>query len=130
MTEYIHLHFMVGWGCMLFGALSGAVMGLFFHRDDWVGGYSSFRRRLLRLGHMAFFGLGFLNLLFGITLQGISLSDPYLTIASLGFVVGALTMPLCCLLAAWRKPFRHLFPIPVLSIFAGIVPTLLGGLSA
>ena len=129
MTNYVHLHLMLGWGSMLLGALSGAILGLFFHRDDWAGGYGLFRRRMLRLGHISFFGLGFLNLMFAITLQGIPLPDPYLYIASLGFVLGALTMPLCCLLAAWRKPLRHLFPIPVLSIFSGIAPILLGGLS-
>jgi hypothetical protein len=84
---------------------------------------------MLRLGHISFFGLGLLNLMFAITLQGILLPDPYMYIASLGFVLGGLSMPLCCLLAAWRKPLRHLFPIPVLSIFSGIAPILLGGLS-
>lgn len=130
MTDYAQLHIMFGWGSILLGVLSGAVLGLFFHREDWAGGYGSFRRRMLRLGHIAFFGLGFLNLLFGFTLQSIALPQPYLQSASLGFVLGALTMPLCCLLAAWRKPLRHLFPVPVLSIVAGIVPIVLGGLSA
>ena len=129
MTGYIELHIMLGWGNMLLGALSGAVMGLFFHRDDWEGGYGSYRRRMLRLGHIAFFGLGLLNLVFAFTLQSITISDPYLRIASLGFVLGAWTMPLCCLLAAWRKPLRHLFPVPVFGVFAGIVPIVLGGLS-
>ncbi len=128
MTDYVHLHIMIGWGNMLLGAVSGAAMGLFFHRDDWVGGYGSFRRRMLRLGHIAFFGLGFMNLLFGLTLQFTTLPDLYLRIASLGLVSGALTMPLICLLTAWHKTLRHLFALPVLCIFAGIVPVLLGGL--
>ena len=128
MTGYIELHIMLGWGNMLLGALSGAVMGLFFHREDWAGGYGSYRRRMLRLGHIAFFGLGLLNLMFALTLQNITLADPYLRIASLGFVLGTWTMPLCCLLAAWRKPLRHLFPVPVFGVLAGIVPIVLGGL--
>ena len=40
---------------MLAGVLSGMAMGLFFHQDGWLGGYGSFRRRLLRLGHIAFY---------------------------------------------------------------------------
>ena len=31
-----------------------------------MGGYGSFRRRLTRLGHIAFFGLGFVNLFYGL----------------------------------------------------------------
>ncbi len=122
------LHILIGWTAMVMGALSGAVMGLFFHRDGWAGGYASFPRRMMRLGHIAFFGLGFLNLMFGLTTRAILLPDTYLRIASTGFTVGALTMPLCCFLAAWRKPFRHLFPIPVLGVMSGIVPIILGGL--
>jgi hypothetical protein len=33
-------------------------------------------------------------------------------------------MPLCCFLAAWKQPLRHLFPIPVISVSAGILLTL------
>lgn len=122
------LHTLVGWGAMVMGALSGAVIGLFFHRDDWQGGYNSFRRRLMRLGHIAFFGLGILNLLFAFTTKTIQLSPLYIEIASAGFIVAVIAMPLCCFLAAWRKPFRHLFPIPVIAVLAGIVPTVMGGL--
>ncbi len=121
------LHILIGWGAMIMGALSGAIMGLLFHHDRWAGGYASFPRRMMRLGHIAFFGLGFLNLAFGLTTQTISLSDTHLTIASAGFIVGAVAMPLCCFLAAWRKPFRHLFPIPVLGVMAGIMSIVLGG---
>ncbi|MCP3670103.1 MAG: hypothetical protein GY814_06645 [Gammaproteobacteria bacterium] len=122
------LHLVIGWSSMIMGALSGAVIGLFFHRDEWAGGYSSFRRRMLRLGHIAFFGLGFLNLMFGLTTQTIQLPDIHLTIASAGFMLGVVAMPACCFLAAWRKPFRHLFPIPVVAVMAGIVPIVLGGI--
>lgn len=111
---------------MLLGVLSGAVIGLFFHIDDWAGGYASFRRRMLRLGHISFFGLGFINLLFGFTLQSISIRAPYVSIASIGFMLGVTTMPLCCYLTAWKRAFRHLFPVPVVSVAAGIVGLLMG----
>jgi hypothetical protein len=122
------LHIYIGWGSMIMGALSGAVIGLFFHRDEWAGGYASFRRRMLRLGHIAFFGLGFLNLMFGLTIQSITLPETHLGIASSGFMLGVVAMPLCCFLSAWRKPFRHLFPIPVLAVMTGIVPIVMGGI--
>ena len=120
------LNIFVGWSGMLLGAISGAVLGLFFHRDTWAGGYGSFRRRMLRLGHISFFGIGFLNLLFGLTLTAVSLSPTYSRIASAGLIVAVVTMPACCFLSAWKKPLRHLFPIPVLAVLAGIIPVLLG----
>jgi hypothetical protein len=112
---------------MLAGVLSGAVLGLFFHREDWMGGYNSYRRRLARLGHIAFFGLGFLNLIFAATAAQLRLNVDGLAIASWALIVGAASMPLCCFLSAWRKPLRHLFPIPVLSITTGLLAILIGG---
>ena len=64
------LHINVGWLAMLLGVASGAVIGLFFHREEWAGGYGSYRRRMLRLGHISFFGIGILNFLFAMTLCG------------------------------------------------------------
>jgi len=34
-------------------------------------------------------------------------------------------MPACCFLSAWRKPLRHLFPIPVVSVLLGILLLLI-----
>jgi hypothetical protein len=121
-----NLHILVAWAAMLCGAVSGAILGLFFARNEWAGGYASFRRRMLRLGHISFFGIGILNLLFGLTLAAVAIPPPLGQIASAGFLVAVVTMPACCFLSAWKKPLRHLFPIPVLAVLAGIVPILLG----
>jgi hypothetical protein len=121
------LNLLAGWLGMLAGVVSGAVLGLFFHDEKWMGGYTSYRRRLARLGHIAFFGLGFLNLIFAATAAQFSLAGHNLSIASWALILGAGTMPLCCFLSAWRKPLRHLFPIPVLSITTGILAILIGG---
>lgn len=67
MDAPMKLMLVVGWTGMLAGGLSGAALGLFFHREEWMGGYGRFRRRLARLGHISFFGLGFLNLRFAFT---------------------------------------------------------------
>ena len=117
---------LAGWIGMLGGVVSGALIGLFFHKDAWMGGYASFRRRLTRLGHISFFGLGFLNLLFALSLNVLHIPALHARIASLGFILGAVTMPACCFLAAWRPPFRHLFPIPVACVLVGIVALLAG----
>jgi hypothetical protein len=115
-----------GWMGMLAGVASGAIVGLFFHRDDWMGGYQSYPRRLARLGHISFFGLGFLNLLFAATYQQLGLVGPFLELASAALIVGAITMPICCFLSAWHKPLRHLFPVPVLSVTTGVLTILIG----
>jgi NhaP-type Na+/H+ or K+/H+ antiporter len=114
-----------GWCGFLAGVISGAVIGMFFHRDDWMGGYDSYRRRMVRLGHISFFGLGFLNVLFGLTLGMAHFPEQWLPAASWCLLAGAVTMPVCCFLSAWRKPFRHLFFMPVSSLFTGIAIILL-----
>ena len=117
---------LAGWIAMIAGALSGAIIGLFFHREEWMGGYSSFRRRMTRLGHISFWGLGFINILFALSVKALELSSVNVRIASAAFILGLITMPLCCFLTAWRKPFRHLFPVPVISVGGGIVFFLMG----
>jgi hypothetical protein len=109
-----------GWVGMLLGVISGAVIGLFFHREDWMGGYGSYRRRLTRLGHISFFGLAFVNLAFAFTQHLLPLRAPFGSVAMSAFLLGAISMPACCFLSAWRKPLRHLFFIPVACILAGI----------
>ena len=124
--ETAELNILVGWAAMLMGVLSGAAIGLFFHVDSWAGGYASFRRRMLRLAHISFFGIGFINVMFGLTLQALQLTGPAPAVGSLGLIIGVITMPLCCYLTAWKKIFRHLFPVPVLGVATGIVAILYG----
>ena len=51
------LHLYAAWIGIFMGFLAGAGLGLFFHRDGWLGGYSSWPRRMARLGHISFFGI-------------------------------------------------------------------------
>jgi len=121
-----HASIVVGWITMVGGVISGSIIGLLFHRDDWLGGYNSFRRRLVRLAHIAFFGIGFLNILFGLTATALSLDAGVVRIGSTALMIAAITMPGNCLLTAWRAPFRHLFFIPVLAVTVGILSVLVG----
>jgi hypothetical protein len=104
------MNWMAGWWLILAGFLSGAVLGVFFHRADFLGGYASFRRRMLRLGHIALGALGMLNLIVGLAGH----TSPWL-------LAGSVTMPVVCFLAAWRKPCRHLFFIPVTSLLVAVM---------
>jgi len=119
---------LAGWAGIVLGFLAGAAAGLFFHKDEWLGGYSSWPRRMLRLGHISFFGIGFINLAFAFTVAQVR-STQSLSWASWLLIVGAVTMPLCCYASAFWKPFRHLFFIPVLSlVVAAALLVLRGGL--
>ena len=117
------INLFAGWLAFFLGALSGALIGLKFHREDWLGGYQSFRRRMVRLGHISFFGLGFINILFALSAAPYAASR-WTHAASVLLVIGAVTMPANCFLTAWRKPFRHLFFVPAGSTMIGILAFL------
>jgi hypothetical protein len=121
------LNFVGGWSLVLAGFVSGAAIGLGFHRDDFLGGYTSLRRRMVRLGHIAFVALGVLNVLFAISPSSATNVPTHHT--SICFLAGGVAMPVVCFLTAWRERFRHLFFMPVSALIAAVVFTLLGALS-
>jgi len=45
-------------------------------------------------------------------------------IASLGFVIGGVTMPAVCFLSSWRVGFRYWFFVPVSALITAVVQTL------
>jgi len=107
------------WAWLMAGLLSGVLLGLGFHKDAFLGGYSGWRRRLLRLGHISFFGTGLFNLFAALTWQVFGLNDGKMALAAWLLIIGAVTMPTACGLSAWRKPLRVLFPVPVIALVAG-----------
>lgn len=108
------------WIGMLLGGILGAVLGLFFHKEEWLGGYGSWQRRMMRLGHISFFGIAFINIAFTFTVKNLNIEQE-ITIPSTLFIIGAIGMPLICYLSALKKMFRHLFFIPALSIISGVM---------
>ena len=116
----------VGWIAILAGLATGAAIGMFFHQEAWLGGYGSWRRRMLRLVHISLVGTGLLNVAFALSAGALHL-DPAPRLASMLFVVGAATMPLVCALSAWRPGLRHLFCVPVLSLVVAATDFLCRG---
>ncbi len=114
----------MAWLWILLGFVSGMVLGMFFHGENWLGGYASFKRRMYRLGHISFFGLGAVNLLFYFTAKSFPAASPLAGIASWAFVVGAVSMPVCSVLMAHFPKAHMIFAVPVLSLIAGGVLTL------
>lgn len=102
-----------GWFWITLGLTAGMVLGLFFHREHWLGGYASYRRRLVRLGHIAFLGMGMLNVLAAKSLPGALLDPAKVAIVAWGFIIAAISMPLTCFVTAWLPKLKPLFAIPV-----------------
>lgn len=120
----IKINFILAWLWIVVGFVTGFLLGLNFHREEWLGGYTSLKRRLYRLGHISFFGLAILNLLFYFTTQQILPPNRSIDVASWGFVVGAVAMPACCFIMAHKPRLRAIFLIPVLSLTLAGVLTL------
>ena len=110
------LNLMAAWIGVFLGLLSGIPMGLAFHKENWLGGYDSWERRLLRLAHVSFFGIAFLNFAFVGTVSYLKADPQSLLWASRLFILAMITMPTVCAAAAFKKQLRHLFAVPVLSI--------------
>lgn len=115
----LQVNLSLGWIWIIAGFISGTVVGIFYHDSNWLGGYATWRRRMVRLGHVSLLGTGFLNLAFVFTVAVGEGEAPRVT--SWLFIAGALTMPTVCFLAAWRDGFRYLFVVPVASLIgAGV----------
>ncbi|MBC7999438.1 MAG: hypothetical protein IAF58_15915 [Leptolyngbya sp.] len=101
------------------GFLAGVVAGLSFHKEDWKGGYSSWERRLMRLGHVSFFGIVFVNLAFAFTVGHLHLEGPLVKLSSVLFIAAQVLMPSVCYAASVKKVLRNLFFLPVLCLIIG-----------
>lgn len=112
-----------GWAQVLAGFASGAALGLWFHREAFLGGYSSWRRRLLRLGHIACIALGILQMLVALSPAAAASGSVAQTCFGL-WRAGGVLMPAVCFLSAWRAAFRHLFALPVLALSSAAALTL------
>ncbi|QQE10479.1 hypothetical protein JD969_13320 [Planctomycetota bacterium] len=110
-----------GWAWVMMGIFVGAVVGMFFVREEFMGGYGSWRRRMVRLGHIAFMGMAAVNIGFALTVKTYGLSDfDGVWLVSLCFLIGGIGMPLVCLLSAWKKCLRHAFCVPVVALVVGL----------
>lgn len=113
----------LAWALVLLGFASGAALGLFFDREEFLGGYASLRRRLVRLGHIACVALGVLLIVFAASPANASTSD-LAQVARGAWCFGAVAMPLACFATAWKPGLRHLFAFPVTALIAAASLTL------
>lgn len=118
------------WILILLGMVTGAVLGMRFQEEKFLGGYSSRPRRLLRLGHISFFGLGVMNYLFAQSLGRAALEPAWALAAGWMMIAGGATMPVCCAINAWQARFQPLFAVPVVSLTTGVGVLIVGLVNA
>ena len=117
------INLVLAWLLILLTFITGGLTGINFKffSEEWLGGYSGLRRRMYRLGHVSLFALGIVNLAFYFTARELGTTGFALQWASIGYVVGALTMPASCYLIPHYPALRGIFYIPSFSlIMAGI----------
>jgi hypothetical protein len=122
MTLPYDINAIAAWLGVLAGVLTGIASGLFFHKEDWLGGYGSWPRRMMRLGHISFFGIAALNFGFALTVRRFGWHTTQE--ASLALAAANVLMPAVCFGAAWRPPIRQLFFLPVGCVLIAVVSLL------
>jgi hypothetical protein len=121
----------VGWVCTCVGAASGLILGLWsfdgpFPVPGWLGPYDDTARRLARLGHIAFFGLGILNILMAGELNRRRLGSWSQRLAAWAMIFGNVGLPLTLFAAAAYRPCKYFMSAPALAVFLALVLTAYG----
>lgn len=115
----------IGWASLAAGVATGLVMGLWsfdgpLPSPAWLGEYSETPRRLARLGHIAFFGLGILNILLARELSESSLRERGRRLASRAMNVGNVLLPINLFVAAVWHPAKYVMAIPATAVFVAL----------
>lgn len=115
-----------GFTWITIGILLGAPMALAFLKADWLGGYGSLDRRLLRLSHIAFIMLSLLNVIYGYAMQTGAIEGPWERPALLHLMIGSILLPLTLLAGIFAKRALWFLPVPFLQVFAATVLAAIG----
>jgi len=123
----------VGWSSLALGAATGLILGLWSFDGplavpEWLGGYGDTSRRLARLGHIAFFGLGILNLLLAREFPELGLRAGQRRVASVAMSFGNIFLPLTLFAAAAYRPCKYLMPLPALAVTVAMTLAVWGAL--
>lgn len=121
-----HSNRLVAWTGFGLGVISGALMGLWAFDGPldppvWIGDYENTPRRLMRLGHISFFGIGYLNLFLARELPGFDLEHRTKALASRCMNVANTLLPLLLFAAAAYGPLKYLLPFPVIAALTALV---------
>jgi hypothetical protein len=115
----------VGWASLAVGVATGLVMGLWsfdgpLPTPAWLGEYGDTPRRLARLGHIAFIGLGILNILLSRELSISSLGDAGRQLASRAMNLGNVLLPVTLFAAAAWRPAKYAMGLPATAVLVAL----------
>jgi len=115
----------VGWFSLAVGVATGLVMGLWAFDGPmtppaWLGEYGDTARRLARLGHIAFIGLGLINILLAQELAHSALSLRARRIASRQMNFGNIVLPLTLFAASMWRPAKYAMAVPATAVFVAL----------
>ncbi len=121
----------IGFTSLLLGVASGMIVGLWSFGGpipvpEAIGDYADLARRFLRLGHIAFFGLGLINLAIAGHWRRLDLGRPAARRVLWLMNLGNLGLPPLLLAAAWQPTLLYLMPAPVICVFAALALCAIG----
>jgi len=122
---------LIGWTSLAVGVAVGLVMGLWsfdgpLQPPAWIGAYADTSRRLVRLGHIAFIGLGVIDILIERELARSGLGSRARAIASWSMVLGNVLLPITLFASAAYRPVKYFMAVPAGSVFLSLVLTAYG----
>ncbi len=111
---------------MAIGAASGLILGLWSFAGplpvpEFLGAYDDTARRLARLGHIAWFGLGFINLAMTAELERSASVDKSRLLASRLMNIGNLALPTTLFIASVWQPFKYVMSVPALCVTIALI---------
>jgi hypothetical protein len=115
----------VGWASLAVGVATGLVMGLWSFDGPlpvpaWLGEYGDSPRRLARLGHIAFIGLGILNILLARELTQSALGERGRRVVSFAMNFGNVLLPIAPFAAAAWRPAKYVMGLPATAVFVAL----------
>jgi hypothetical protein len=121
----------VGWTSMAVGVGTGLLLGLWSFDGpmavpEWLGAYDATSRRLVRLGHIAFLGLGILDVLLARELPRLALTRRLARVASGAMVFGNVLLPPVLLAAGAWRPCKYLLPFPATAVLVSLALVVWG----
>ena len=121
-----NLNIIFGWCWINIGFIMGMVMGMKFEKANWLSGYASWERRMLRLSHVAFIFLSILNIVYGHELINVNLSASWKQAGSILIIIGAIGIPTVVFTAAFYKKILYWLAIPIIALTSSTLIMAIG----
>ena len=115
----------LGWASLVLGIATGLALGMWAFDGPLavphaLGDYADTPRRLVRLGHIAFVGLGILDILLARELVESSLAPRARFVASRAMLLGNAFLPPCLIASAFAPALKYAMALPATSVFVAV----------